>query len=62
MTDDERTAAELRGLLGITRGLGLDEATVRKKYEIVGEKPRRLALECIVFDDLNYDSKQRLSI
>ncbi|GEL41327.1 hypothetical protein MEX01_19180 [Methylorubrum extorquens] len=58
MTDDERTAAELQGLLGFTRGLGLDEASVRKIYEIVGEKPRRLARGCIVLDGLNYDSKQ----
>ncbi|GJE83869.1 hypothetical protein [Methylorubrum thiocyanatum] len=35
MTDDERTAAELRGLLGFARGLGLDEATVREIYEAV---------------------------
>ena len=36
MINNERTAAELRGLLGFARGLGLDEATVREIYEIVG--------------------------
>ncbi|MFG7486280.1 hypothetical protein [Methylorubrum rhodesianum] len=38
MTEDERTAAELRGLLGFARGLGLDEATVREIYEAVGRE------------------------
>ena len=37
-TDDERTAAELRGLLGFAGGLGLDEATVREIYEAVGRE------------------------
>lgn len=38
MTDDERKAAEVRGLLGFARGLGLDEATVREIYETVGRE------------------------
>lgn len=38
MTDDESSAAEMRGLLGFARGLGLDEATVREIYEAVGQE------------------------
>ncbi|MBB2964666.1 hypothetical protein [Methylobacterium sp. R2-1] len=38
MTDAERSAAEMRGLLGFARGLGLDEGTVRQIYETVGEE------------------------
>ena len=33
-----RDPAELRGLLGFVRGLGLDEATVREIYEAVGRE------------------------
>ncbi|MCP1539022.1 hypothetical protein [Methylorubrum extorquens] len=35
MTDAKRPAAEMHGLLGFARGLGLEEATVRKIYEVV---------------------------
>lgn len=35
MTDDERKAAEMRGLLRFAQGLGLDEAIVRLIYETV---------------------------
>ncbi|MGW5960195.1 hypothetical protein [Methylorubrum thiocyanatum] len=38
MIGDDRAAAELRGLLGFARGLGLDEATVREIYEAVGRE------------------------
>ncbi|WP_458438025.1 hypothetical protein [Methylorubrum extorquens] len=38
MTDDERKAAELRGFLRFAQGLGLDEATVREIYEVVGRE------------------------
>jgi hypothetical protein len=38
MTDDERKAAEMRGLLGFARGLGLDEETVREIYKAVGRE------------------------
>lgn len=38
MTDAERSAAEMRSLLGFARGLGLDEATVREIYEAVGRE------------------------
>jgi len=37
MTEDvERSAAEMRGLLRLAQGPGLDEATVREIYEAVG--------------------------
>jgi len=36
MTDSERSAAEMRGLLGFARELGIEEATVREIYEAVG--------------------------
>ncbi len=35
MTDDERKAAELRGLLRFAQGLGLDETIMRLIYETV---------------------------
>ncbi|OHV17750.1 hypothetical protein BK022_03580 [Methylorubrum extorquens] len=38
MTNDERSAAELRGLLRFAQGLGLDEAIVREIYEAVGRE------------------------
>ncbi|WHQ72506.1 hypothetical protein [Methylorubrum extorquens] len=38
MTDDDQSAAEMRGLLRYAQGLGLDEATVRKIYEAVGRE------------------------
>lgn len=38
MTDAERIAVELRGLLGFACRLGLDEATVPKIYEAVGQE------------------------
>ncbi|QDI83155.1 hypothetical protein E8E01_23450 [Methylorubrum populi] len=38
MTDTDTSAAELRGLLGFARGLGLDEATVREIYGAVGRE------------------------
>ncbi|KAB7783504.1 hypothetical protein [Methylorubrum populi] len=47
MTDTDTSAAELRGLLGFARGLGLDDATVRELYEAVG----REAADAGVADD-----------
>nr|WP_274382740.1 hypothetical protein [Methylorubrum extorquens] len=38
MIDDERRAAELRGLLRFAQGLGLDEEAVREIYEAVGRE------------------------
>lgn len=38
MTDPERSAAEMRHLLGFARGLGLDEATVQEIYEAVARE------------------------
>jgi len=38
VTDAERSAAEMRSLLGFARGLGLDEAIVREIYETVGRE------------------------
>ncbi|UYW26653.1 hypothetical protein OKC48_26040 [Methylorubrum extorquens] len=38
MTDPERSAAEMRGLLRFAQGLGLDEDTVRDTYETVGRQ------------------------
>lgn len=38
MTEDERAADDMRGLLGFARGLGLDVATVREIYEAVGRE------------------------
>ncbi|UYW26613.1 hypothetical protein OKC48_25745 [Methylorubrum extorquens] len=38
MTNDKRSAAEMRGLLRLAQGLGLDEATVREIYETVGRE------------------------
>ena len=38
MTEDERAAAEMRGLLGFARGLGLDETAVREIYKAVGRE------------------------
>lgn len=34
----DQSAAEMCGLLGFARGLGLDEATVREIYESVGRE------------------------
>ncbi|MCP2082251.1 UNVERIFIED_ORG: hypothetical protein J2W74_003437 [Methylorubrum zatmanii] len=47
MTNDERSAAEMRGLLRFAQGLGLDEATVWGIYEAV----RREAAAAGVSDD-----------
>ncbi len=38
MSEGDRSAAELRGLLRFAQGLGLDEATVRVIYEAVGQE------------------------
>ncbi|GJE70295.1 hypothetical protein CHKEEEPN_1832 [Methylorubrum podarium] len=38
MINTERSAAEMRGLLGFAHGLGLDEATVREIYKTVGRE------------------------
>ncbi|GEL44191.1 hypothetical protein MEX01_47820 [Methylorubrum extorquens] len=38
MTDAERSAAEMRGLLRFAQGLGLDETTLREIYETVGQE------------------------
>lgn len=35
---NDRSAAEMRGLLRFAQGLGLDEATVREICETVGQK------------------------
>ncbi|WP_158022305.1 hypothetical protein [Methylorubrum populi] len=43
MTDDERKAAELRGLLGFARGLGLDEAVGRGAPAASASDDARLA-------------------
>ncbi|MER2251879.1 hypothetical protein ABS772_18335 [Methylorubrum podarium] len=55
MTDDEHTAAELRGLLGFARGLGLNEAAVREIYEAVG----REAAEAGIGDDDRMDEVRK---
>jgi len=47
VTDPERSAAEMRGLLRFAHGLGLDEETVREIYQTVGED----AAEVVVGDD-----------
>ena len=38
VSQHERSAAEMRGLLRFAQGLGLDEATVREIYGAVGRK------------------------
>ncbi|CAX25964.1 protein of unknown function [Methylorubrum extorquens DM4] len=38
MTNDNQSAAEMRGLLRFAQGLGLDEAAVREIYEAVGHE------------------------
>lgn len=46
MTDDERAAAELRGLLGFARGLGLNEVRQRQRWRWRKARRQEVNLGC----------------
>lgn len=59
MTDAERSAAEMRGLLRFAIGLGVCEAIVREIYEAVG---REAAAAGVSDDDRMAEIRKRMLV
>lgn len=57
MIHSDRAAAEMRGLLGFARELGLDEATVREIYGAVGQDASEAGVS---YDERMAEARKRM--